>query len=102
LEKRPDLGEPFLYDCIRTGRKRGARFVFLEQVIAGIPYQILGNINNRIIGRLTDGRSLAILSQITGWNEDQIDFIRNLPERHWVIQTPGIPEGAVIRIPDLR
>ncbi|MFH1373256.1 MAG: DUF87 domain-containing protein [bacterium] len=101
LEKRPDLGEPLLYDLVRTGRKRGAKFVFVEQVIAGIPYQILGNINCRIIGRISDGRSLIALAQITGWDDDQLDFIRELPPRHFVIQTPLIPDGAVFKVPDL-
>jgi hypothetical protein len=42
LEKRPDLGEPLLYDLVRTGRKRGARFIFVEQVIAGMTCQERG------------------------------------------------------------
>jgi hypothetical protein len=102
LEKRPDLGEPLLYDLVRTGRKRGERFIFVEQVIAGIPYQILGNINSRIIGRITDGRLLRDLALITEWDDDQIDYIRELPLRHWVVQTPLTPDGIVVRVPELK
>jgi hypothetical protein len=101
LEKRPDLGEPLVYDCTRTGRKRNVRFLFVEQVIAGVPYQILGNVSNRIIGRITDGRSLRIMQQVTGWNDDQVDFIRHMPARHWVIQTPSLPDGTFVKVPEL-
>ncbi len=101
LEKRPDLGEPLVYDLIRSGRKRGIRFCFIEQVLAGLPHQLTGNIGNRIVGRLTDGRSLWTLSQITGWSDDKIDAVRKLPPRYFVLQTALRTEGIVFQVPGL-
>jgi len=101
-ESRQDLGDLALLDAVRTSRKRGIRFIISSQIISGIPNQALGNINTRIVGRIVDGTSLWQLAQITGWDKNQIDFVRQLPPRHFIVQTANMPEGIVVRVPELK
>jgi len=100
FERRAE-SEPLLYDATRSWRKRGSRFWFTEQILASIPYQVLGNIGNRIIGKITDGRSLRLLAQLTGWDNERIETIRRLPQRCFVFHSSEFPDGILFRVPDL-
>ncbi len=101
LARRNDQLEPYLWRANRQSRKRKGYFLYTEQNLGTIPTPILSNVGCLLIGKILDHRSLQILRQVTGWDEDQVDHIRNLPPRHFVIRLPSCPDGIEFKTPDI-
>lgn len=101
LERRPEYGDPLAFEVARVARKRGMKLIYIDQIFA-MPPPISGNIANRFIGCVHDPYSLGLLSRTLGWNAEQLDYVRRMPQRHWIVQTPRIRDGVVVRVPELR
>jgi hypothetical protein len=98
LEMRADLVEPSIFNLIRTIGKRGASIVLIEQVPASLPYQLLGNINTKIVLRLGDAKSIYRLAELTLLNENQAEQIPVLPFRQGIYQSPEYPSAVLFQI----
>ena len=101
LEMRADLGEPYIFTLARTIRKRGASIILIEQVPASLPYQILGNINTKIVLRLGDVRSIEKLADSMVLNPMQAEKIPVLPFRHGIFRSPENPNPVLFQIPEI-
>lgn len=100
LEKRSDLVEPIFFRLIRTIRKRGASVALIEQVPASLPYQMLGNVNTKIILRLGDTRSIYQLAELSLLNEKQAEQIPILPFRQAILRSPEFSAPILFQIPE--
>jgi hypothetical protein len=98
LEMRADLVEPSIFNLIRTIGKRGASIVLIEQVPASLPYQLLGNINTKIVLRLGDSRSIYRLAELILLNDKQAGQIPVLPFRQGIYQSPEYPNAVLFQI----
>jgi hypothetical protein len=101
LEMRADLGEPYIFTLARTIRKRGASIILIEQVPASLPYQMLGNINTKIVLRLGDVRSIEKLADSMVLNPMQAEKIPVLPFRQGIFQSPEHPNPILFQIPEI-
>lgn len=100
LEKRNDLVEPIIFILVRTIRKRGGSIALIEQVPASLPYQLLGNINTKIVQRLGDTRSIYQLAEVSLLNEKQAEQIPVLPSRQAVLRSPEFSAPILFQIPE--
>lgn len=100
LEKRSDLVEPILFRLIRAIRKRGGSIALVEQVPASLPYQILGNVNSKIILRLGDGKSIFQMAQLSLLDEIQTEHIPILPARQAILRSPEFSSPILYQIPE--
>jgi len=98
LQKRTDLGEPSIFNWIRTLRKRGAAMVLLEQVPGTLPLALLGNINTKIVLRLSDAYSIARMAQAMTLTEEQAEKIATLPFRTGILQSPDYPSPVLFQV----
>ncbi len=102
LEMRTDLVEPSIFTLTRTIRKRGASLVFIEQVPSSLPYQLLGNVNTKIVLRLADTRSIYKIAELMVLNEKQAEQIPVLPFRQGILQSLEYPKPIMFQIPETR
>lgn len=101
LEMRADLGEPYIFTLARTIRKKGASIILIEQVPASLPYQMLGNINTKIVLRLGDVRSVEKLADSMVLNPMQAEKIPVLPFKQGILQSPEHPSPILFQIPEI-
>jgi hypothetical protein len=101
LEMRADLGEPYIFTLARTIRKRGASIILIEQVPASLPYQLLGNVNTKIVLRLGDVRSIEKLADSMVLNPMQAEKIPTLPFKQGIFQSPEHPSPILFQIPEI-
>jgi hypothetical protein len=102
LEMRADLGEPYIFTLARTIRKRGASIILIEQVPQSLPYQMIGNINTKIVLRLGDVRSIEKLADSMVLNPMQAEKIPVLPFKQGILQSPEHPSPILFQIPEIR
>lgn len=70
----------------------------VEQVPASLPYQLLGNVNTKIILRLADAYSITRMAQAMALNEEQAEMIPTLPFKSGILQSPDYPSPVLFQV----
>jgi len=101
-DPRSDITEPWLLQASRRARKRDIRLIFTDQVPGQIPAQILANTRYKTCFRLDEGTSKRIFARSCSLNQEQEDWLSEIPERH-AIQFMGgdYPRAFLVRFPEL-
>ncbi len=98
---RYDLGEPMIFGSARTFRKRGIGFVYSDQVPSELPAALSGNVNNRFVMRLTNGKCIWRISQVMNLKPEQSECLPVIPKRQCIFQSADYPEPVLGEIPRL-
>ncbi len=101
-DPRSDITEPWLLQASRRVRKRDIRLIFTDQVPGETPAQILANTRYKTCFRLDEGNSKRIFARSCSLNQEQEDWLSEIPDRH-AIQFMGgtYPRAFLVRFPEL-
>jgi DNA helicase HerA-like ATPase len=102
-EAREILSRPseFLLNAVAQARNFGIGFVFATQTPQVIDPIVRSNIGTKILFRLEDFESVAPFRAAFNLNQEQVNFVLNMPNRTMLVRRPDIPYPFLVRVPDL-
>ncbi len=101
-ERRSDLAEPCILQAARRARKRDTRLVWVDQVPAAMPPQVLATTRAKTIFRLEDGDSKRTVARSCSLTREQEEYLSEIPERCAVQFLGGLyPKAFLVRFPEL-
>ena len=99
--KRADLAEPISFECARNFRKRRVSLILSDQIPSLIPASWMGNLGTRLVQRLSYGGDIKTISDATALEQEQREFIPELPKRVTIVHYLGWKKPFLIQIPEL-
>jgi len=102
IASRYDLGEGILIGSSRTSRKLGSGYLYSDQDPSSLPSPLSGNVNQHVIMRLVNGKSVRFASQTMNLTPDRTEFVPMIPKKHFLFQSPDYPEPVLAKVPDLK
>jgi len=99
--KRADLAEPISFECARNFRKRRVSLILSDQIPSLIPASWMGNLGTRLVQRLSYGGDIKTISDATALEQEQREFIPELPKRFTIVHYLGWKKPFLIQIPEL-
>lgn len=95
------LGEPLLFDTVRTGRKRMMGVITTTQEAKDLPPVISGNSATHLYYVTTDGDSIKRIATDHSLTPEQSRLFPELPPRFAVMRHPEFPKPFLVRMPDV-
>jgi len=95
------LGEPLLFDTVRTGRKRKLGVVTTTQEAKDLPSVISGNSASHLYYATTDGESIKRIASDHSLTQEQARLFPELPPRYAVMRHPEIAKPFLVRMPEI-
>lgn len=99
--KRNDIGSSALVTLFATGAKRGVRLVLSDQLLSRIVPGMLGNLDCRIIARLTNPKCIWFAQQSMGLSQSQTKRITRLKKREILVAYGGNPTPFLVKVKEL-
>jgi len=102
--ERWGMGEPLLFDFMRTCRKREIGVLIGTQTPQLLPRQVLSLTNSYVVMRPPDGNFLECVSDALNLDREQEAALMSLPDRNprqAVVKCPGFSQPFIVQIPEL-
>ncbi|MBI2848935.1 MAG: ATP-binding protein [Chloroflexi bacterium] len=103
LEARADVGEPIVYDLLRSLRKRKGGFIFADQIVSQLPPHVLALCGTRIALLQGSGVDIRDLANCMSLDKDQSAYLLAVPFRRAIIHSPKWiwPSAFLAEIPEV-
>ncbi|MBI3412992.1 MAG: ATP-binding protein [Candidatus Aenigmarchaeota archaeon] len=95
------LGEPLLFDTVRTGRKRKLGVVTTTQEAKDLPSVISGNSATHLYYGTTDGESIKRIASDHSLTLEQARLFQELPMRFAMMRHPEVAKPFLVRMPEI-